>query len=31
VPTAFGAMRASIGGLAGMLGRRAKLTPEMPS
>ena len=31
VPTAIGAMLASIGGLAGMLGQRSKLTPPMPS
>lgn len=31
VPTAIGAMLASIGGLAGMLGQRSKLTPERPS
>jgi hypothetical protein len=31
VPTAIGAMLASIGGLAGMLGRRSKLTSEMSS
>ena len=31
VPTAIGAMLASIGGLAGKLGRRSKLTPERPS
>ena len=31
VPTAIGAMLASIGGLAGMFGRRSKLTPQMPS
>ena len=31
VPTAIGATLASMGGLAGMLGRRSKLPPEMPS
>jgi ABC-type dipeptide/oligopeptide/nickel transport system permease component len=31
VPTAIGAMVASIGGLAGMFGQRSKLTPEKPS
>ena len=31
VPTAIGAMLASIGGLAGMLGQRSKLTPPMAS
>jgi len=31
VPTAIGAALASIGGLAGLLGRRPKLSPERPS
>jgi len=31
VPTAIGAALASIGGLAGLLGQRPKLSPEMPS
>jgi hypothetical protein len=30
VPTAIGAILASIGGLAGMLGQRSKLTPQRP-
>ena len=30
VPTAIGAMLASIGGLAGLLGQRSKLSPERP-